>query len=239
MDLIHKEYSINFTKKKRKPTNIKYLVFHYTGMKNEQKAIDRLKNSKSKVSSHYVIKRNGQIILLIPTLYIAWHAGISSWKENKFLNKSSIGIEITNRGHQYSYQNFTKKQILSIIKLSKFLIKRFKIKKENILGHSDIAPNRKKDPGEKFQWKFLSKNGIGKWHKLNKKKLIKMRKISIDKNKLLKFKKNLIKFGYNKELKNNFKTFKNVIIAFQRRFRPQIIDGKIDVECYEILKSLI
>ena len=239
MDLIHKEYSINFTKKKRKPTNIKYLVFHYTGMKNEQKAIDRLKNSKSKVSSHYVIKRNGQIILLIPTLYIAWHAGVSSWKENKFLNKSSIGIEITNRGHQYSYQNFTKKQILSIIKLSKFLIKRFKIKKENILGHSDIAPNRKKDPGEKFQWEFLSKKGIGRWHKLNKKKLIKMRKISIDKNKLLKFKKNLIKFGYNKELKNNFKTFKNVIIAFQRRFRPQIIDGKIDVECYEILKSLI
>ena len=82
-------------------------------MKNEQKAVDRLKNSKSKVSSHYVIKRNGQIILLVPTLYIAWHAGVSSWKENKFLNKSSIGIEITNPGHQYGYRNFTKKQILS------------------------------------------------------------------------------------------------------------------------------
>jgi len=239
MTLIHKEYSINFTKKKRESKDIKYLIFHYTGMKNEKKSIDRLKDSKSKVSSHYVIKRNGQIILLVPSLYIAWHAGISSWKKEKLLNKSSIGIEVTNPGHRHGYQSFNKKQILSIIKLSKFLIKKFKIKKENILAHSDVAPNRKKDPGEKFQWEFLAKKGVGIWYRLNKKKLETQRKINIDKNKILKFKINLIKFGYSKELKNNFKTFKNVVVAFQRRFRPQIINGKIDLECYQILKNLI
>jgi len=239
MTHIQSEYSINFDKKKRKSKNIKYLIFHYTGMKNEKKAIYRLKNPKSLVSSHYLIKRNGKIIMLVPTLYTAWHAGISSWKKKSLLNKSSIGIEITNPGHQYGYRNFNKKQILSTIKLSKFLIKKFKIKKENILGHSDIAPNRKKDPGEKFQWEFLAKKGVGIWHGLNKKKLETQRKINIDKNKILKFKFNLIKFGYNKELNNNFKTLKNVITAFQRRFRPQIINGKIDLECYEILKNLV
>ena len=239
MTHIQREYSLNFDKKKRKSKNIKYLIFHYTGMKNEKKTIYRLKNPKSLVSSHYLIKRNGKIILLVPPLYTAWHAGISSWKKKSLLNKSSIGIEITNPGHQYGYRNFTKKQILSTIKLSKFLIKKFKIKKENILGHSDIAPNRKKDPGEKFQWEFLAKKGVGIWHGLNKKKLETQRKINIDKNKILKFKFNLIKFGYNKELNNNFKILKNVITAFQRRFRPQIINGKIDLECYEILKNLV
>ena len=239
MSLVKLEYSLNFSKKKRKSKNIKYLIFHYTGMKNEKKAIYRLKNPKSLVSSHYLIKRNGKIIMLVPTLYTAWHAGISSWKKKSLLNKSSIGIEITNPGHQYGYRNFNKKQILSTIKLSKLLIKKFKIKKKNILGHSDIAPNRKKDPGEKFQWEFLAKKGVGIWHGLNKKKLETQRKINIDKNKILKFKLNLIKFGYTKELNNNFKTLKNVITAFQRRFRPQIINGKIDLECYEILKNLV
>ena len=90
MTLIHKDYSINFTKKKRKSKNIKYLIFHYTGMKNEEKAIDRLKDAKSKVSSHYLIKKNGQIILLVPPSYIAWHAGVSSWKRDKFLNNLEV-----------------------------------------------------------------------------------------------------------------------------------------------------
>jgi len=234
---IIKDYSQNFNRKKR--TKVKYLIFHYTGMKNELKAIFRLKNPISKVSSHYFIKKNGQILLLVPPLYIAWHAGRSCWKNEKFLNKSSIGIEISNFGHQHGYQNFTKKQILSVIKLSKFLIKKFKIRKENILGHSDIAPTRKKDPGEKFKWELLSKKGIGIWHKLSKKKLKFGRKVYINKKKISKFKLNLTKFGYDKKLNNNLKTFKNVIIAFQRRFRPQIINGKIDSECYEILKNLI
>ena len=150
-------YSTNFDKKKRKLKQIKFIIFHYTGMKSEKDAIDRLTNEKSKVSSHFFIKNNGEILKLIPEQYIAWHAGISFWKNYKSLNKYSIGIEISNQGHDINYKKFSKKQILSILNLSKYLIKKYKISSKFILGHSDISPDRKKDPGEKFPWKYLSK----------------------------------------------------------------------------------
>ena len=153
-------YSPNFDIKKRNSKDIKFLIFHYTGMKNENDAIDKLTNSASKVSCHYFIRNSGRIVQLVPDLYIAWHAGVSKWKNYQSLNNSSIGIEISNPGHNFSYKNFSKKQINSILLLSKILIKKYKINSKNILGHSDIAPNRKKDPGEKFPWKFFSKK---KW----------------------------------------------------------------------------
>ena len=163
-------YSLNFDLKKRKKEKIKFIVFHYTGMKKEKDAINKLINKSSKVSSHYFIKKNGEILTLVPDLYIAWHAGISRWKNYKSLNRYSIGIEISKPGHDNKYDKFTKKQIHSILKLSNFLIKKYKIKSKFILGHSDISPDRKKDPGEKFPWQYLSKRKIGYWHNLNKKK---------------------------------------------------------------------
>ena len=152
-----KNHSPNFSSKRRKLKNIKYLIYHYTGMRSEEKAINKLTNIKSKVSSHYFIRRNGEIILMVPEQYEAWHAGKSKWKKHQSLNKYSIGIEISNSGHQFNYKKFSKKQISSILVLSKFLLKKYKINPKNILGHSDIAPNRKKDPGEKFPWKYLAK----------------------------------------------------------------------------------
>ena len=107
---IRKFYSPNFNKIKRKRNNIKYIIIHYTGMKREQDALKRLTKIQSEVSSHYFIKNNGTLLLLVPELYIAWHAGKSSWKNKKFLNKSSIGIEISNPGHRYGYKKFNKKQ---------------------------------------------------------------------------------------------------------------------------------
>ena len=101
---------------------------------------------------------------MVPDLYIAWHAGKSYWKKDKLLNKNSIGIEISNPGHEHGYKKFNDNQIKCLIKISKFLIKKYKINKKNILGHSDIAPLRKIDPGEKFPWKKLFKNKIGIWH---------------------------------------------------------------------------
>ena len=148
-------------------------------MEKESKAIKRLTNIKSKVSCHYLIKNNGQIVIMVPDLYEAWHAGISSWKNFRSLNKNSIGIEISNPGHNSNYKNFSKKQIQSLKKLSKLLIKKYKINQNNILGHSDIAPDRKKDPGEKFPWKYLAKFEIGKWHSLPRKTLLKNRKKKI------------------------------------------------------------
>jgi len=160
-------YSPNFDLKKRKINQIKFLIFHYTGMKSETKALNRLTDHTSKVSSHYLIKRNGDIVILVPDLYIAWHAGKSSWKNFNSLNKHSIGIELTNPGHQNNYKNFSKKQIKSVLSLSKHLIKKYNINNKNILGHSDISPSRKKDPGEKFPWLVLAKNKIGIWHSLS------------------------------------------------------------------------
>ena len=178
-------YSPNFDVKKRKVKEIKFIIFHYTGMKKQNQAITRLTDTKSKVSSHYLIKNNGEILTLVPDLYVAWHAGVSSWKNYKSINKYSIGIEISNPGHEYSYKKFSKKQIKSIIKLSIYLKKKYKIKSNFILGHSDIAPDRKKDPGEKFPWKYLSKNKIGQWHYLNEKKLFKKRNRIVDRLSLI------------------------------------------------------
>ena len=233
-------YSPNFDVKKRKLKEIKFIIFHYTGMKKEYQAITKLTNSKSKVSSHYLIKNNGEILSLVPDLYVAWHAGVSSWKKFKSINKYSIGIEISNPGHEHSYKKFSQKQIKSILKLSTLLIKKYKIKSNFILGHSDIAPYRKKDPGEKFPWKYLSKNKIGFWHNLNQKKLIKNRNQKIDKSDKDKFIKNILKLGYPKNILYNKNEYLELLTtAFQRRFRQELVNGIIDQECLIISDNLV
>ena len=209
-------------------------------MKKEIDAINKLIKQNSKVSSHYFIKKNGEILTMVPDLYIAWHAGISAWKNYKSLNKFSIGIEISNPGHDNKYNNFTKKQILSILKLSKFLIKKYKIKSKFILGHSDISPERKKDPGEKFPWKYLSKKKIGFWHNLNESKLEKLRNQKISTFEENIFLKNLIDIGYSKNLVKKNNHYKKILsTAFQRRFRPKLVNGVIDKECFIISKNLV
>ena len=233
-------YSPNFDLKKRKIKDIKFIVFHYTGMKNEKQAIRKLTDTNSKVSSHYLIKNNGEILTLVPDLYIAWHAGISHWKKYKSLNMNSIGIEISNPGHNFKYVKFSKKQILAILKLSRFLINKYKIKANNFLGHSDVAPNRKIDPGEKFPWKYLSKKKIGYWHTLNNQKLLKERRVKISNLEKIKFIKNLYKIGYtNKTKLNKEKHFKILSLAFQRRYRQELINGHIDQECLSISENLL
>ena len=237
-----KNYSPNFNSIKRRAKEIKFIILHYTGMKKESEAIDKLTNIQSEVSSHYLIKKSGEIIKMVPDLYIAWHAGKSSWKKYRSLNKNSIGIEITNPGHELNYKKFSKKQISSLIKLSKILIKKYKISYKNILGHSDIAPLRKKDPGEKFPWKYLSKKKISLWHAVKKKELVKNRKIKITKIEEKFFFNNLFKIGYSKEIPKNIKKknyLKKITKAFQRRFRQELVNGKIDRECSLICTSLL
>ena len=235
-------YSPCFNPKKRTFQQIKFIIFHYTGMKKESEAISRLTNIQSEVSCHYLIKKNGEIVKMVPDLYIAWHAGKSSWGRSKLLNQNSIGIEITNPGHAFIYKKFSKKQISSLLKISKFLIKKYKISHNNILGHSDIAPERKKDPGEKFPWEYLSKNRIGLWHTLRKQKLIKNRELEISKIEIDFFFNNLFKIGYSKKTPkslNKAKYLKSLAKAFQRRFRQELINGKIDRECLLISTNLL
>ena len=235
------DYSPNFSLPKRPKKRIKFIIIHYTGMKKELESIRRLQNPKSKVSSHYLIKKNGEILILVPDHYEAWHAGLSNWKNYKYLNKNSIGIEITNPGHQYGYKNFSRKQIVSLKKLLISLIKKFRIKKKHILGHSDISPDRKKDPGEKFPWAKLAKDGTVWYHDLDKRKIKRFRKVKLlSKLEENIFLKNLYKIGYNKI--EGLKLSKNIEYltkAFQRRFRQDLVDGKIDQECLTISKNLV
>tara|TARA_B100002049_G_scaffold233534_1_gene214325 strand:- start:90 stop:737 length:648 start_codon:yes stop_codon:yes gene_type:complete len=210
-------------------------------MKKEKEAIQKLTNIQSEVSTHYFIKKNGEIIRMVPDLYVAWHAGISRWKKYKLLNKNSIGIEISNPGYQFGYVNFSKKQIKSLIKLTIILIKKYKINKNNILGHSDVAPDRKMDPGEKFPWEVLYKNKIGTWHNLNNNKLSFFRRKTVSVKEIRLFMKNLVKLGYPNKgsiVKNKEKYHRLLIKAFQRRFRPELINGNIDQECLLILNKL-
>tara|TARA_B100000686_G_C16704863_1_gene925648 strand:- start:76 stop:801 length:726 start_codon:yes stop_codon:yes gene_type:complete len=230
-------YSPNFDSEKRTKKKIKYLIFHYTGMKNDRLSIKKLTSAKSRVSSHYYINKKGKLIQMVPDLYVAWHAGKSKWKKDSSLNKNSIGIEISNPGHKHGYKKFNKKQVNCLIKISKILIKKYNIKKQNILGHSDVAPLRKIDPGEKFPWKFLYINKIGLWHKINSNNLKKLREKKIE-SKMSFFLKKLKKFGYNTK-HSNINDLKKIIKSFQRRYRPELINGKLDKECLEIIKSLI
>ena len=229
-------YSINFDKIPRSPKKIIYIIYHYTGMVSEKKAINRLTYKNSKVSCHYFIKRNGKIINMVPDKFIAWHAGVSYWKNHKNLNDKSIGIEIQNSGHLGNYEKFSIKQISSLLFLSKVLKRKYNIKKKNFLGHSDIAPSRKKDPGEKFPWKYLAKYKIGIWYNLPK-KYLKLRYTTVSAKESKLFYLYLEKIGYR--LKKKSTNLNSVVRAFQRRYRSKIINGKIDKECLEIAKNLI
>ena len=237
---ITQNYSPNFSIPKRLKKNIKYIIIHYTGMKNEMSALNRLTNYKSKVSAHYFIKKNGKILNLVPDLYEAWHAGKSNWKNIQSLNRYSIGVEIQNSGHENLFEKFSNNQMNSVKKLLRFLTKRYRINCKNILGHSDIAPNRKKDPGEKFPWKELAKIKLAHWHKLDEKKLkqFRLKKInSLDENK---FFMNLRKIGYTwVQSKSSIDKKKLLVKAFQRRFRQGLVNGITDQECLILSKNLL
>jgi N-acetylmuramoyl-L-alanine amidase len=220
-----------------KRRNIHSVIIHYTGMRSLQSAVERLLSKTYEVSSHYLISRNGKIIQLVKDNNIAWHAGISNWFKFKNLNNNSIGIELENKGHQYGYQAFPNKQIVQLIKILKILKRKFKIKNINITGHSDIAPNRKIDPGEKFPWKKLYKNDLAIWHSLDEQfiKNFRLKKlININKKNMLRMIK---KLGYTRVLTAD-SLDKDFIKAFQRRYRQDLINGIFDQECYLILNNL-
>ena len=151
---------MNYSFRKKNKT-VKYIVIHYTGMKNLNLAYKKLSDNNSNVSTHYLISRKGVIFNLLCPKYKAWHAGKSKWKNNTNINDYSIGIELENKGHDYGYSNFSKNQYDSLRKLILFLKKNFKIFEKNIVFHSDIAPNRKCDPGEKF---MINRIGINRFN---------------------------------------------------------------------------
>jgi N-acetylmuramoyl-L-alanine amidase len=144
-------------------TPIDVLVLHYTGMKSAREAIDRLCDPEARVSSHYVVDEDGSVFRLVPEQRRAWHAGVSFWRGNTVLNGGSIGIEIVNPGHEWGYRDFPALQMAAVCDLCLAILSRHPIPARNVVAHSDVAPDRKEDPGEKFDWEGLARNGVGLW----------------------------------------------------------------------------
>ena len=229
--------SPNFTKIKRKSNKIRFLIIHYTGMQSLRASIRRLIGIRHKVSCHYLITRNGKIYQMVKDQNIAWHAGESKWGKIKNLNNTSIGIELENKGHQFGYQKFPKKQISALQKLSNKLKRKYRIKNHFVLGHSDIAPLRKSDPGEKFPWQKFNKVKLG--NTTNSKRIELSIKNKEKKNLRNIFFKNLYQIGYRYFKKNKIlKTDILIIKSFQRRFRQRKVNGLIDLECLKISSIL-
>ena len=227
---ITKLYSPNFDHKRRGSKSITSIIIHYTGMQSERESIKRLTSLSSKVSCHYLINRSGKVFRLVQDKNIAWHAGKSMWGKYKNLNKNSIGIELVNKGHRYGYQAFTRIQIKRLVELCKYLKRKYKIKNKLILGHSDIAPLRKADPGEKFPWGYLSSKGVGTYPG----KIMKKEKFQKNNNISTLF-YNLRIIGY-RYLKRKFR--KKIIKSFQRRYRQNRVNGILDSETLKISEIL-
>ena len=223
--IIKTKYSPNYSKKSRDLKDIKFIIIHYTGMQSKIESIKRLINPRSKVSTHYLIDRNGKVLNLVDEKKLLGMLENQKWMNYVNLNKNSIGIELVNRGHNIKYEEFTKNTNQNLIKLCLILKKKYNIKRTNILGHSDIAPLRKKDPGEKFPWRKLKKKGLCIWYRDMKIRSLVFSKLNIEKL----FFKNLYKIGYRYFNKNQ-RDKKDVYIikAFQRRFLPKNVSGVID-----------
>lgn len=204
---------------------ITMIVLHYTGMQDGALALARMRDPASEVSAHYMVEENGTTYRLVPDAERAWHAGASHWRDVEDVNSASIGIEIVNPGHEWGYRPFPDAQIDAVIRLVADLKDRYEITRGNIVGHSDIAPTRKRDPGELFPW-----------HRLARLRLALPRPT---KNLMDPFWTEagfclaLERFGYDVTDRMA------AIMAFQRRFRPELIDGEIDAECRMILLALL
>ena len=209
------------------PVKIDILVIHYTGMLPENIALDWLCNPESKVSAHYLIDEKGSIFNLVPVLMRAWHAGKSYWRGATDINSRSIGIELVNPGHDFGYRDFSLNQVNSLIYLANKLLSQHPIPPRNVLGHSDISPSRKIDPGERFPWKKLAEEGIGLWPNQKKSNNTEMS----NKN----FIKILNSYGYDTD--NN--SLSDLVTAFQRHFRPELCDGIVDKETQVQLENLM
>lgn len=222
MDKIIDSPSPNFDERE---LPVSMLVLHYTGMEDAASAIARLSDPEAKVSCHYLVAEDGTVLRMVDEEKRAWHAGQSWWRGVTDINSASIGIEIVNPGHEFGYRPFAEEQMDALVPLVADIVKRHDIPRANVVGHSDIAPARKQDPGELFDWARLAKLGLA----LPRPTKNLMDPLWTDSGFLLA----LERFGYDVRNKDA------AIMAFQRRFRPELLDAEIDGECRAILLSLL
>src|SRR3954464_11874120 len=217
------------------------ILLHYTGVADNQSAINHLCTPQAEVSAHYVVLQDGYIVQLVAESRRAWHAGESSWAGETDLNSRSIGIEIANPGHDHGYPEFPRRQIAAVTALCRSIFTRHRIPADRVVAHSDIAPSRKKDPGEKFPWKSLHDSGIGLWVKPVP--VVPDGPIFVlgDSNPAIKELQELFaRYGYGVLATGQFDSVTHdVITAFQRHFRPARVDGIADVSTIETLRTLL
>ncbi len=197
---------------------VSLLLLHYTGMKSGAEALERLTDEQAKVSAHYLVEEDGRVFQMVEESRRAWHGGVGHWRGITDINSASIGIEIVNPGHEWGYREFPEVQMQAVTELCQGVLSRNQILPCDVIGHSDIAPIRKEDPGELFDWEGLAAQGIGLYPKASS------ARASANQ---------LADYGY--ALEEEAKT----IIAFQRHFRPSALTGEWDEQCAEILASLL
>ena len=218
------------------------ILLHYTGMPTGEGALERLCDAASKVSAHYVVFENGRIVQCVPEALRAWHAGVSSWAGETDINSRSIGIEIVNPGHEFGYCDFPLRQTAAVISLCKtILTRRGPISADRILAHSDVAPARKQDPGERFPWELLNESNIGHW--------VRAAPLDLDGLSLrpgergeavARLQRTLRNYGYGIEETGIYDdATRDVVAAFQRHFRPARVDGIADPSTLLTLRALV
>ena len=223
---------------------IDMLVMHYTGMKDGARALERLTDAESQVSAHYVVDELGGVFSLVDEQMRAWHAGKAYWRGHTNINQRSIGIEIINPGHEFGYRPFPDVQMHSVIKLCQEILSRHDIPARNVIGHSDVAPTRKQDPGELFDWAWLAKQGIGLWALGIKDKDLEQEgrpvgRPSLEPAKQCSMCEQKASAGALKDFGYDTTDLPAAIIAFQRHFRPHLLTGKWDDECERVIAQLL
>jgi len=217
------------------------LLLHYTGMPTAEEARARLVDPASKVSCHYLVDEDGSVVQMVPEAQRAWHAGLASWEDETDINSLSIGIEIVNPGHEHGYRAFPEKQIAAVIALARDICARNAIPSERVLGHSDVAPRRKEDPGELFPWERLAGYGLGIWVPPAPLDTEGFSFSEGDRGEPVEeLQSRLALLGYGVEISGLFDSgTRSVVAAFQRHYRPARIDGTADPSTVETLGQLL
>ena len=223
---------------RRADARIDILLLHYTGMASTQAALARLRSVDAKVSSHYLISPQGSVMQLVPEADRAFHAGISSWEGVSDINSRSIGIEIANPGHDAGCPDFPDGQIDATIALCRDIVARHAIRADRVLAHSDVAPDRKNDPGEKFPWRRLAAAGVGLW--IEPHPIAAGPRLSGDAPAVTALQRDLARYGYGLAVTGTYDTATRIVVtAFQRHFRPGLVDGIADRSTVETLKAVL
>jgi len=213
---------------------IDILVLHYTGMQSAEAALERLCDPAAKVSAHYLIDEDGTVFRLVDERRRAWHAGVACWRGARDVNDRSIGIELVNPGHEFGYRAFPEPQMLSLRGLARDILGRHAIPPRNVVGHSDVAPTRKQDPGELFDWARLARWGIGLWPPHEEQPEPQPDR-AVEEIQIM-----LARYGYDCAVDGALNdAARAVIAAFQRHFRPRRVDGRLDGETVRRLELLL